>query len=171
MYNKFIKEINEEFPLFTKRGKQALHKPLLLLQILADIYNGKKNNHFLFIDYEDRLEFLLRQFGWEVTKTYNPHYPFYFLKSSPFWSHDIKNIKHKDAPSKPEVRSGTGELRNSYFKHLSNSRIDTGKVIKYILNRYWPDTIHNEILYSLSVNLNEEIIGIEQVSRTRCMSF
>lgn len=145
MLKRFKRQIDNITP-FSKGGKIALHKPILLLLILADLINGKGVNAFLFDDYEDRIEVLLRKFGWMSTRIYHPQYPFWFMKSSDFWDLTGASVRDPDSPTRKELRGSTGALGDGFFEALSSDPVATGEILQYVLSKFWSTAIHEDIL-------------------------
>ena len=55
----------------------SLHKPLLLLLTISEIYHGHKNQ-FLYDDLESALTLLISKYGLKNTKKISPQYPFIY---------------------------------------------------------------------------------------------
>jgi putative restriction endonuclease len=149
MLDKFLSEI-DRIKVCELKGKPALHKPLLLLAVLTDIYNDGHANRFVFNEYEDRLESLLRNFGWMKVKAYNPHLPFYHLKTSPFWKLEQPEEYQEPSggPSKSRMRAvkAAASLDKNTYDSLIKNKDRIPGIIRFILNKYWPTSIHDDIL-------------------------
>ena len=146
-YECFIEEVHE----ITEKCGQHLHRPILLLLILSDVYRHKSLNYFRFKDYEQRIKDMLFNFGREKTKNYQPQYPFYFLKSSPFWLLDDVNVLYKDAPSRKEMLDTTAKFDHEIYYQLTKNPIKIKNTINLILTECWPSNMHSHILKFLNV--------------------
>jgi len=140
-----------------KGDASAPHKPLLLLSVLSKIYNITKiENVFYFDKIKDELTFLLKNFGWSYG-IQKPQYPFIFLGSSPnLWVTSIKKeeLENRDNPKLSELINQFGKLPDELFEYLIKEKNGLKEIIEYILVKFWPEDIHDDILASLSLNLN-----------------
>jgi putative restriction endonuclease len=66
-----------------EEGVQAVHKPLLILMILAQAQRSEENK-FRFQEMVEPLERALRDFG-PPRKRIHPEYPFWHLQTEEFW--------------------------------------------------------------------------------------
>lgn len=159
MANPLITEINK-IKVCEKSGRPALHKPLLLLMVLADIYNQNHGNRFVFNDYAGRLVSLLRQFGWMKTKRYQPELPFYHMGSSSFWKleNPEKYLNPSKGPSAPLMLKlkAAASLDSGVYQDLTAHKEQIPEIIRFILNKYWSSTIHGDILNQIGVAMPAE---------------
>lgn len=140
---------------FKSGGVVALHKPLLLLLIFSKIIKGQKDNVFVFDEIEPELTDLLKLYGWKNTKVYRPEYPFVFLGSSKIWESELKPemLKRRDVPTKYELRGTRGKLDDSVFRLVLESRKVLESCIYELINQFWTEAYHDEILAFLNIDL------------------
>jgi putative restriction endonuclease len=130
----------------------SLHKPLLLLLTISEIVHGHKNE-FVFDEIESTLSYLISKYGLKNTSRINPQYPFIYLASSQnLWicSIDKSDLKHPDAASRKEVQGSIGHFTSKFYEFLQNPH-NAYQCINFILNQYWPEAYHEEILHDLGI--------------------
>jgi putative restriction endonuclease len=71
--------------VYSRNGRRAVHKPLLVLLLLADIQRGG-NGELRFNDIESKLSSLIDQFSGPAGSSAKAHYPFWYLQSDHIWS-------------------------------------------------------------------------------------
>lgn len=130
----------------------SLHKPLLLLLTISEVIRGHKNQ-FLYDDLESSLTSLLSKYGLKNTKTVNPQYPFIYLASNATIWHctlDKGTLKHPDAARRKDLLGSFGSFSTEFYQFIS-SQNNAIKCIQHLLDSYWPEAYHAEILYDLGV--------------------
>jgi len=136
-----------------KSGEErAPHKPLLILLALGQL----QTRHSRFLPYEeirDTLKDLLIEFGPD-RKSYHPEQPFVRLINDGIWDLNIlvdrTNIKDKWL-LKNNVSGGFSE---EVYSLLINNEALIRKVAEIVLNNHFPETIHEDILAAVGLNLN-----------------
>lgn len=131
----------------------SLHKPLLLLLVIADVIHGKKNE-FAFKDIEEHLKHLLSRYGLKNTKSLKPEYPFVYLGSSPtLWkcSIDRSMLKHPDAVTRAEAMNGIGKLEDNFYAYLQDQE-KAKAIIWQLIDSYWPEAYHQDIMRDLGID-------------------
>jgi putative restriction endonuclease len=137
----------------------SLHKPLLLLLTISEIIHGHKNE-FLYDDLESQLSLLISKYGLKNTSKLNPQYPFIYLASSPqLWYCNKRKVdlKHPDAANRSELLGAIGNFAAEFYKFIKSKQNAT-HCLQKILNQYWPEVYHKEILQDLGIyelNQNE----------------
>ena len=145
-----------------------MHKPLLLLLAVSKVIKGGENL-FLFDDIEEELKLLIAKYGLKNTKVTNAQYPFVYLASSPaLWQCSVsrKDIKIPDAVSRREVLGKTAQL-NEDFTHYLSLPANASAVVRYLLDAYWPEAYHQDILSDLDLSNKVEEM---QVLRSRTLA-
>jgi putative restriction endonuclease len=130
----------------------SLHKPLLLLLTISEVIRGHKNQ-FLYDDIEQSLTLLLTKYGLKNTNTLNPQYPFIYLAGNPsIWNCSVAKgtLKHPDAASRKDLLGAFGSFSTEFYQFIS-SKNNAIKCIQHLLDSYWPEAYHAEILYELGV--------------------
>jgi putative restriction endonuclease len=149
--NDFIKDIGK---LKVNRVGQviSLHKPLLLLLTISEIYKGHKNL-FLFDDIESELAGLISKYGLKNTNKINAQYPFIYLATnSDIWtcSKDKSELIYPDAASRKEILDCIGSFKSGFYNFLLIPD-NALKTIQLLLNQYWPDAYHTDILNDIGI--------------------
>ena len=130
----------------------SLHKPLLLLLTISEVIHGHKNQ-FLYDDLEPSLTSLLSRYGLKNTKTINPQYPFIYLAgNAAIWHCTVEKgtLKHPDAASRKDLLGAFGFFSTEFYQFIS-SKNNAILCIQHLLDSYWPEAYHAEILYDLGV--------------------
>jgi putative restriction endonuclease len=112
---------------------------------------------------------LLSKYGLRSTRSLNPQYPFVYLASSRnIWlcSVDKQSLAHPDAASRAEVLGSTGRFTEGFLAFLSRGS-NAEDLIRYILNSYWPESYHQDILSDIWVVLQAGATGSAAVSGDR----
>lgn len=147
----------------------SLHKPLLLLLTIADVINGHSNN-FAFKDIESHLKELLSKYGLKNTKSLRPEYPFVYLGSSPtLWkcSIDRSSLKNPNSVSRAEAMQANAQFDSGFYQYLQNKEQARG-VVWQILNAYWPEAYHEDILRDLGIEgIMHQFVQIENLKQRR----
>jgi predicted restriction endonuclease len=127
-----------------KRGNEvAVHKPLLLLLILARALRGGENR-FRFRDLVEPLERALRDFG-SGGAALHPEYPFWHLAQEGCWvvenSEQLRPAGRGASPTRRALldNDATGHVPDDLWNHLVNDPDLIEKLGLSLLNRYWPD--------------------------------
>jgi putative restriction endonuclease len=139
-------------------GKPALKKPLCLLLLISKFENQAiKENKIRFTDIESELGELIISFGGRPNKSGpRPGQPYQYLNSSIFWTiHLPKGIEmtHKRDLSIKILRDQETyvKLDEAIFEMLFKSREFRAVAAEFILKKWWPETIQEEILSTLSL--------------------
>lgn len=145
-----------------KGGIRAPHKPLLILIAIGKVLNGEYVISYKQI--EEKLTNFLIDFG-PSRKNNRPYYPFVRLANDNIWKFDKPELidPRRDYPSAylidNKIKAG---FSNEIIDEIRNNRKFTSKLISYLLENNFPDTLHSEILNS--VNLNE-FVGLKKYER------
>jgi putative restriction endonuclease len=139
-------------------GIVSLHKPLLLLLAISEVYKGHENR-FVFDDIEYELRFLLSKYGLKHTSILRPQYPFVYLgQNHQLWRCSIQreDLKHPDAASRMEVIGSIGKLGDEFYQFLKTPS-NAMNCMQLILNEYWPEVYHSDILNDLGIYNDEDV--------------
>ena len=71
--------------VYSRNGRQAVHKPLLVLLLLSDIQHGGQGA-VRFKDIEPKLSTLIDRFSGPKGSSAKAHYPFWYLRNDGIWS-------------------------------------------------------------------------------------
>jgi putative restriction endonuclease len=134
------------------KGKPALKKPLLLLLIISKFEKGIfYENRITYIDIENELSQLIEIFGGRPSSSgAKPGQPFQYLSSSSFWNlhlpKDVKLIQNKDLSINTlKNRDTYVTLDENLYYILKESKEDRLLLSEYILHKWWPSTIQDEL--------------------------
>jgi len=148
----------------------SLHKPILLVLTISEVIHGHKNQ-FLYDDLEGSLLLLLEKYGLKNTQKINPQYPFLYLSGNPeIWvcTVDKDTLKNPDAASRRDLLGAFGSFATSFYSFLMSNNNGI-KVIQHLLNSYWPEAYHAEILNELG--LFDEVQMQVSVKKERSRKF
>ncbi|MEQ8683851.1 MAG: HNH endonuclease [Imperialibacter sp.] len=155
------KEVLQKFEAIRTWGigdKRAPHKPLLILLALGSLQNNKESLAYREVD--EKLTALLEEFGSSTNQ--RPFYPFVRLAKDHIWTFDkpevIESYQGKD-PGRPFL------FDNDIHAGFSSAIIDAFKqhptlineVAQSILNSNFPESIHNDILSAVGLDLETKI--------------
>jgi putative restriction endonuclease len=147
----FLKEL-DRIKLNRSGNVVSLHKPLLLLLTISETIRGHKNQ-FLYDDLESTLSLLLAKYGLKNSKNFRPQYPFINLAGNPaIWNCTVRKLtlKHPDAPSRKDLLGALGSFSTEFYQFIS-SKNNAITCIQYLLDSYWPEAYHAEILNELGL--------------------
>ncbi|WP_102345898.1 phosphorothioated DNA-binding restriction endonuclease [Bacillus sp. Marseille-P3661] len=159
--DKLVEEIDKIKLHKQKKIGASLKKPLLLL-LLISLIEGKKVNqnkfHFTYIEKE--LDSLIRMFGGR-SGTSQPEQPFHHLNSSIIWDiHVPDGVQFSNSKTLPRsiLRDPEtyGYFNDEVYQLLQSDQVARIKVIQYILEKYWPETVQSDLreLLNLPFNVN-----------------
>lgn len=140
----------------TTRLGTALKKPLLLLLVIAKLERGDMHqNRLHFSDIRGELTDLIQRYGGRPTSSNaRPEQPFYHLRTSPFW----KLTTRHEYPSSRTARisdltmpTSFASLDSTVYETLRHSSQTRSHAFQYILDRWWPETVHDELREQLGM--------------------
>jgi putative restriction endonuclease len=153
-------EINNLFTEVTlwKRGEQrAPHKPLLILLALSRCAQNA-NRLVRFNEVDPKLKQLLIDFG-PRRKSYHPEYPFWRLQNDGFWElTNIENVSARkgntDAKKSELIKYNVeGGFNREIYEYLSKNKHMIPDLAQSILERNFPNSIHEDILQAIGLDL------------------
>lgn len=156
--DEFLKQIAEIHMNRSTLLGPALKKPLLLLLLIAKIERGEMDqNRLHFSDIRGELTELIQRFGGRPIRSgAKPEQPFCHLRTSPFWN----LATQREYPSSETARVSDLMMPGSFasfdsaiydvLRHSSQGRF---QVFQFILDRWWPETLHDEIREQLGMQV------------------
>ncbi|OEH85584.1 hypothetical protein BHU72_01940 [Desulfuribacillus stibiiarsenatis] len=157
VFNNFLNQI-DFLKVNILDGKPAFKKPLLLLLLISRLEQGILNqNKILFQDIEEELSDLIVNFGGRNYKSGpKPNQPFQYLNSSEFWNLHLANgepvSSQYDLPLKLLCdKNSFATLDGDVYKLLQSSAASRAKVAHFILEKWWTDTIQQELVEVLKI--------------------
>ncbi|HFD31333.1 MAG TPA: restriction endonuclease [Gammaproteobacteria bacterium] len=153
------------------KGVRAPHKPLLLLYALAKFLDGQ--HEIPYVDLEVDLKNLLSDFG-PPRKSHRPEYPFWRLQHDKIWqvslTSQVKENNSGDVSRKALLDAEAyGFFTEKVVEIFTQEPSLVNYLIKELLESNFPNTIHEDILQSIGINLQEYDAGFEK--RKRCSKF
>ena len=147
--------------VWTRGDQRAPHKPLLLLYVLGQYLNHHQRM-ISFREIEAPLRQLLIDFG-PPRKTYHPELPFWHLHSEGFW--DLENVElPKERIGSASVKKrlliegdAQGGLSPDFFHAVQDPAI-AAKTIAVLLEENFPESIHEDILRAVGIDLGYLVI-------------
>lgn len=154
-----LKERITNLSIWKKGDQRAPHKPLLILYALAQLQN--KDVRFLrYEEVREPLTNLLKEFG-PRRQSYHPEEPFVRLTRDGIWSlgSDIDSV-HINSPwlIKHEISGG---FNDEVYKLLQNNPALVREIGMLVLYSHFPDTIHEDILAAVGLDLDAGIVDFE----------
>ncbi|BBM85332.1 hypothetical protein [Candidatus Uabimicrobium amorphum] len=140
-----IKNLN----IAKRNGVRAPHKPLLILLAISKLPQRK----FLLSDISKKLVELLKEFG-PKRQSYYPELPFWHLANDGVWEIENRDKYPKKCPSKSyfAAKSIMAGFPKEIHRLLSEDQHFCHQVIKEVLNCYFPQSTHDDILDSLGLS-------------------
>ena len=140
---------------WTKRGERAPHKPLLLLYALGRLQRNEPAD-VSFTEARQPVDALLQEFG-PPRKT-GSHYPFHHLASES----DLWVVSSDQGPGSPGSNIGDltrsnarGHLAPGFSEALSSDPAQFALVVHALLEANFPETIHQEILDGVGIDVDQ----------------
>jgi len=171
--DQLVEKINS-INVWKKGDKRAPHKPLLLLLALS-LTQQRKQRLTKFSHIEKTLTELLIEFG-PQRKNYYPEEPFKRLPGDGIWELSTNNGEAIDKPihySKSELRQDGvlgGFTIEVYNLIKSNSNL-LSQISNTLLSSHFPNTIHQDIIDTIGLDLDIEYQKITQEKRKRDPKF
>ncbi|WP_421377966.1 phosphorothioated DNA-binding restriction endonuclease [Bacillus salacetis] len=139
-------------------GKPALKKPLCLLLLISKFEHQLiKENKIRFTDIEKELGELIITFGGRPNKSGpKANQPFQYMNSSKFWKLILPSgveMTHKRDLSIKILRDQETfvQLDGEIFEMLKTSKEFRAIAADFIVKKWWPETIQEEIISTLSL--------------------
>ena len=152
-----------------RRGdERAPHKPLLILYAIGKLHHeGRRLVQYSEID--EGLGRLLQEFG-PSQSTRGTEYPFWRLQADSVW--EVTNAENITPNSAGDVRkidllenNVSGGFHEDITEQLQNDSTLSVDIAQMMLDKHFPDSIHNEILQAVDIEFPP------QVFETRGRSF
>lgn len=136
---------------WSKGGKRAPHKPLLILYALGQLQKGKRAIHWN--EAEEPLRELFYHYG--VSGLPRPEYPFIRLANDGIWEHDeVPLNKSGDASlSSLRLRNTTGKFSPDILAAFDKKPELVMQVTELILRSHFPYTLHSNIENEVQVRM------------------
>lgn len=159
MHPEELKEKILNIRTWQRGDERAPHKPLLLLYSLARVARGEPR----FVSYEeavDDLRKLLEEFG-PYRRTHQPSYPFVRLcNDEGIWEIEGSCVldTRQDWPDRDLIKNNTsGGFTTEVYGLLKQNNDLVKELAGLILNQYFPDTLHEDILAQVGLDLEKGV--------------
>ncbi|GEO06162.1 HNH endonuclease [Adhaeribacter aerolatus] len=162
------KQVLEQFSnikTWQSKGTRAPHKPLLMLLALGEIQRGNLG----FISYaaiEPKLNNLLADFG-PPRKTH-AYYPFIRLANDGLWQFnkpELLNTKHDYRSKYLLTNNVQGRFPEEVVQRLKANPDLLRTIAERILDQNFPETLHQDILDAVGLNIALTPTGAKQIRR------
>lgn len=136
-------------------GRPAVHKPTLVLMLVARAQAGK-SNAVTFSEVASTLEEVIQEFG-PPTKKANAALPFWHLQSDGFW-----RVAEREVIAGTEgqlTRKGltradaTGEVNTKAWTALTTKPELAKRVARRLLEKYWPAEVREKVAKRVGVRV------------------
>ena len=149
-----LKRTIANLKIWQRGGQRAPHKPLLILYALGRLTRGEPRL-MSYARVKDDLKELLFEFG-PQRATYAPEYPFIRLTNDGLWNIsglEILNTR-KDWTERELIENQTsGGFTEPVYQLFQSNPPLVEEVASYILKQNFPDTIHQDILDQVGLDL------------------
>lgn len=140
-----------------KRGtERAVHKPLLVLMLLARAQRGEPRQ-VTYNEIEEPLKKALEDFGPPRKNPPHPEYPFWYLHFDGFWDLEGEGLPAdgSETPSAKRFKENrvTGSVPPELWAELTGHRHQIKTLAEAVLEQFWPDTLQDDIAASLGLDL------------------
>jgi putative restriction endonuclease len=157
MTNQEILQAFDKIRSWQNGSERAPHKPLLILLALGEIQRGN-TKPLKYQDFEEKLKQLLLDFG-SPRKSQRPQYPFVRLANDGIWDFNKPNLINATADQSPQFLVENG-ISAGFTKDISQSLSKDPMLLReialMILSKNFPESLHEDILNSVGLNLSME---------------
>jgi putative restriction endonuclease len=142
-------------------NEPAVHKPLLILMILAQAQRGGPNE-FYFKNLAPALDNGIHLFG-TAQQPGGSEMPFWHLKNDGFWVVEDEDVLPRrsqgDRPTKTGLleHKAKAHVRPEMWAALVGNRPLIEKLAVQVLTRHWPLSEHDAILKHVGLDLSPEV--------------
>lgn len=153
-------------------GHRAVHKPLLVLLMLARVQQLRRVRAS-FDEIEEPLEHLIAEFGRTSATRHRAHYPFWYLKSDGFWTVDSDDaLDFREGKSEPKVTALRKLGVTGGFSEPVGSRLlsDDGLIrdaAMRVLRNAFPETRYLDVINAVGLQLSVELAATRRDSAFR----
>lgn len=146
--------------VWSRGGARAVHKPLLVLMILARAQRGGPANVFRFRDLDGPLREGLASFA-QGTKARRSELPFWRLREDGFWRvHDEARLAKgaRGAPSRRALldADAAAEVPIDAWEELRRDPARVARLIQAVVTAHWPLERRGEVLSRVVFDLEIE---------------
>ena len=153
-----VKEKISKLSVWKNGDQRAPHKPLLILYALSQIQSDKPRLLPYNLVRGPMIE-LLKEFG-PSRRSYCPEEPFARLVNDGIWELST-NINKTDINNSFLKRNDVkGGFTKDIYSLLNKNHSLIQEITKIILDKHFPETIHNDIIQAIGLDVNIEISKI-----------
>ena len=152
-----IRQQFQSINIWRRGSERAPHKPLLILLALGHYQRGGER----LISFEwinEKLKELLKDFG-PRRQFYRPEYPFWRLQNDGLWEIPkrgvLLNKTANDDVNRKELLSvsAVGGFPEGFYQRLKKNPGLVREIVRDILDKYFSETLHDDILQSVGLDL------------------
>ena len=140
----------------TVRGQRRPHQPLLLLVAISNLLQGRRE--LPFADVVQALDPLLKAYAPQVSARHQPELPYWHLRNSGLWrvpgDGDLPT-QQGGFPRMEGLRRTAGHLDADFAAALDSDPALLNEVVREILDAYFPESLHADILAAIGLYLPE----------------
>jgi putative restriction endonuclease len=147
-----------ELGVWERAGVRAPYKPLLLLHALARYQSGG-DRLISFSELDERMQGIFRAFG-PPRRRYGTNYPFWYLQTDGVWEvESADELRASKGKSREPTRTtlleahARGGLAPELYAALQGNPTLLRRVASHLLTAHFPDTLHEEILSAVGLQL------------------
>ena len=134
--------------------RRSPHKPLLLLIAISKLFHGERD--IPFTEIEKLLGPLLRTYAPPTKGRPQPELPYWHLRSDGLWEVPGADSITRQASGFPRItalRETKGHLPAPYAEALLSDRQLVEQVIQMLLEEHFPESLHDDILSAIGLEL------------------
>lgn len=139
------------------------HKPLLVLVAISKLQQGYIN-----LSYEEiakELTPLLTAYAPPVSRRHQPELPYWHLRSDALW--EVTNaqslpLQRKGFPKMDGLRKTSGHFTQEIIQQFQKDQGLVKQVVAIILNKYFPESLHANILDAVGITFSINTTAKEQ---------
>jgi putative restriction endonuclease len=153
----------DRLAVWSRGDQRAPHKPLLVLYALGRWCRGDQSA-VAFSDVDRDLTELLKEFG-PPRRSYHPEYPFWRLQNDGVWAvSSTAPMPPRQSNTDPPkgvllANAAAGGFTDEVKEALRASPALPGKIAGLLLERHFPETLHQDILQAVGLDLTPQATG------------
>ncbi len=146
-----LKERINKLSIWKKGDQRAPHKPLLILYALGR-FQESSTQKISYEEVKNKLTILLKDFG-PIRKSYHPEESFVRLSQDGIWGFNVDRDKIEISNKWLLNHEITGGFSDEVYSLLSKDETLVKDIAEIILNKHFPDTLHEDLLTAVGLNM------------------
>lgn len=152
MNEQALKARLQKLQIWKQGDQRAPHKPLLILYALAE-YQREKEMMLPYEEVKPKLTDLLREFG-PYRRSYHPEQPFVRLTRDGIWQLDKEAAKIPPHNSTLLAENVRGGFTKEVYELFDQNPLLLKEAAELVLQDHFPETIHEDILMAVGLDLD-----------------